>query len=215
MDQFRHGRKATQPTQPQPQSQGSQQQRPRSQRTVPFTTFIYYTPILNSVLSCLSALDASIFLAVLGLSFHPDWRNTVKMFTSPLRDIPEVAPWITTMIENGHAAFLIGADLNRWRYPLTTYSNARFPLRLWLAVRVRRGVDKELTRRKLHESQQQARLGLGPYFAVTESGHVVWGPSRQTRGLRNVLTRQSLIPIRQQISYRLGGHVARDQDKRE
>ncbi|KAK4109053.1 hypothetical protein N656DRAFT_353759 [Canariomyces notabilis] len=117
------------------------------------------------------------------------------MFTSPLRDIPEVAPWITTMIENGYAAFLIGTDLNRWRYPLTTYSNARFPLRLWLVVRVRKGIDKELARRKLHEGQQQAQLGLGPYFAVTGFEHVVWGASRQTRGLRNVLTRQSLISV--------------------
>ncbi|KAL2016139.1 hypothetical protein VTK56DRAFT_4230 [Thermocarpiscus australiensis] len=162
--------------------------------TIPPTLFIYYPTILVPVLSFLSALDASLLLGVLGLTFDPDWRETVKMFTSPLRDIPEVAAWIATMIENGHAAFLIGGDLNRWRYPLTTYDKSRSTLRLWLAVRVRRGVDKELAWRR----KQQQPGDLSPFFAVTDSGRVVWARFRQTWELgrsNGVLTHSSLIPI--------------------
>ncbi|KAK4118606.1 hypothetical protein N657DRAFT_368357 [Parathielavia appendiculata] len=47
------------------------------------------------------------------------------------------------------------------------------------------------------EEAAAARRGV-PFFAVTDSGRVVWGPSRQTRELgrsNGVLTHNSLIPI--------------------
>ena len=164
----------------------------RTATTSPPSTAIYLYPILEAVLSFLSALDASFLLAVLGLKFQLDWQGVVEKFTSPLRDLPEVAPWIATIIKNGHAAFLIGGDLNRWRYPLTTYDQSRSTLRLWLALRVRRDVDEELARRR--ESGT-----LRPFFIIANSGHEVYGPGKQARELmlsnNVVLTDSSLIPI--------------------
>jgi hypothetical protein len=108
------------------------------------------------------------------------------------------------MTDHGHAAFLIGADLNRYRTPLEAYEPS-FPIRLWLAVRVCRSIEQtqvqrvwdahileqRRARRRRHAPRQR------PFYIVTQSGRVVLGPSQEVDALmpEDLLANSSLIGI--------------------
>ena len=147
-------------------------------------------PILTGILTHLSGSDAALLLAVIGLYYNDKWAGVKIKFVCLQRDVPEHSQWIDTMVLNGHKALFVGSDLNAWvarlRYPLTCkrYST----LRVWLAVRVRSGVDAELNKRR--------RARPWAYFMVTREGDVVWGPSRSTQRLRSLFwTQSNVIPI--------------------
>lgn len=136
-----------------------------------------FYPILRIILQYLSGSDAAVLLSVIGLFQNPGWQGITKKSVTLLRDIPEHVDWISQMVSKGHAAFLIGGDLEIWRsrqkYPLT--HGTRSPLRLWLAVRVSRELRDERRRR------QEVRPNA--YFLVSKDGDVVWGPSREAYNL--------------------------------
>ncbi|KAK7924659.1 hypothetical protein PG985_006713 [Apiospora marii] len=147
-------------------------------------------PVLTAILTYLSGSDAALLLAVVGLYYNEEWAGIRTKFVCLQRDVPEHSQWIDTMVSKGHKAFFVGGDLDDWaarlRYPLTCrrYST----LRVWLAVRVRNGVDAELNERR--------RSHAWAYFTVTREGDVLWGPSRSTRHLRSAFwTDSNVIPI--------------------
>ncbi|KAK8048461.1 hypothetical protein PG994_010191 [Apiospora phragmitis] len=147
-------------------------------------------PVLTAILNHLSGSDAALLLAVIGLYYNVEWAGIKMKFVCLQRDVPEHSQWIDTMVLNGHKALFVGSDLDAWvarlRYPLTCKRYSI--LRVWLAVRVRYGVDAELNKRR--------RARPWAYFMVTREGDVVWGPSRTTRRLRSLFwTDNNVIPI--------------------
>ena len=151
---------------------------------------VRYYPVLTAILTHLSGSDAALLLAVIGLYYNVEWAGVKIKFVCLQRDVPEHSQWIDTMVLNGHKALFVGNDLDAWaarlRYPLTCkrYST----LRVWLAVRVRYGVDAELNKRR--------RARPWAYFLVTREGGIVWGPSRSARQLRGAFwTDNNVIPI--------------------
>ncbi|KAK3933453.1 hypothetical protein QBC46DRAFT_402324 [Diplogelasinospora grovesii] len=152
---------------------------------------IRYYPVLISILAHLSGSDAAVLLAVTGLYYNPQWAGIKTRFVNLQRDISEHSKWIDQMVLNGHKALLVGSDLDAWvarlRYPLTCKRCST--LRVWLAVRVRYGVDDEFNMRR--------RTKESAYFMITREGDVAWGPSRSTRQLRknSFWTENNVIPI--------------------
>lgn len=110
-------------------------------------------PVLESILSHLSASDSALLLSLLGGRLHwKDWQNIVNKYVTPIRDIPEYAPWIELMINKGHTIMLMGADLDdlrqRHRYPQLYWKKGkgRHTLRIWLFARVSKEIALGLSR---------------------------------------------------------------------
>ncbi|KAF4459162.1 hypothetical protein FALBO_14088 [Fusarium albosuccineum] len=96
-------------------------------------------PILDRLMSYLSATDSSILLGVTGLLYDAH-SNAYARYVNIFKDIPEYAVWIQTMTSNGHTLLLVGKDLEKieysYKYPLTYWKrHARSEVRsLWLVA---------------------------------------------------------------------------------
>lgn len=92
-------------------------------------------PVVESILSNLSATDASTFIHALDINLSEACRGKYMDIT---RDIPEHMDWIDNMRASGHVALLIGADLARWEWriehPDEYDRRSETPLCIWLAV---------------------------------------------------------------------------------
>lgn len=110
---------------------------------------ILHYHLIEQIISNLSASDAACFLAVNRLLRDPGMATLKGKYVTILRDIPEYADWLRTVLSKGHRAFLIGRDLDqlmmRLEDPLVYWQKYcgpsawdQKPLRLWLAVMVRR-----------------------------------------------------------------------------
>lgn len=99
-------------------------------------------PIVESILSNLSATDTSAFAYSIGMELSDAQK---KKYMSILRDIPEHHGWIDQMQSMGNEATLVGKDLERiqWRIdnPGEYDRRGEAPICIWLAV-----VDMEHTR---------------------------------------------------------------------
>ncbi|KAK7998735.1 hypothetical protein PG991_014930 [Apiospora marii] len=155
-------------------------------------------PALRGILAHLSGSDAAVLLAVVGLFDKPDWAGIKARFVQLQRDIPEHSNWINQMVLQGHKVLLVGGDLDAWlarlRDPLRC--KRRSTLRVWLAVRVRYGVDREFNMRR--QANERA------YFLITREGDVVWGPSRASRQAKENVgwTENNVIPLPHSVAYK-------------
>ena len=80
--------------------------------------------VLQSLLSCLSATDASAFLSATGIRFSTP-TEILDKYLDVHRDMPEYEDWMKLMILKGHTVLLAGADLDLLRYRL------KYPFRYW------------------------------------------------------------------------------------
>ncbi|KAK8031867.1 hypothetical protein PG990_001601 [Apiospora arundinis] len=170
----------------------------RKQRSRLEDVCIRYCPVLEGILAHLSGSDAAVLLAVVGLFDEPDWAGIQARFVQLQRDIPEHSNWIDQMVLHGHKVLLVGSDLDSWlarlRDPLRCRRHST--LRVWLAVRVRYGVDREFnTRRQANEMA---------HFIVTKEGDVIWGPSRASRRAKENIgwTENNVIPLPHGAAYK-------------
>ncbi|KAJ4190520.1 hypothetical protein NW767_011348 [Fusarium falciforme] len=98
-----------------------------------------YFPILDTLMSYLSATDSAIVLGVTGLLYHAD-TDAYSRYTWILKDFPEYADWILNMVSKGHTILLVGKDLEEildsYGHPLTHWkTHSRAEVRhLWLVA---------------------------------------------------------------------------------
>ncbi|KAI0163884.1 hypothetical protein GGR57DRAFT_451741 [Xylariaceae sp. FL1272] len=95
-----------------------------------------------TLLACLSASDATLFMSAIGLRYHPETKSTVDRYTSIYRDMPELFDWMNQMLSKGHSVSLAGGGLAalyaRINAPLTYWRQGKGTdtIRLWeLALR--------------------------------------------------------------------------------
>lgn len=132
-------------------------------------------PIVESILSNLSATDTSAFAYSIGMEFSDAQK---KKYMSVLRDIPEHCGWIEQMQSMGNEVTLVGKDLERiqWRIdnPGKYDRRGEVPICIWLAV-----VDMEHTRanrvegsstRYLMSFSGNMSIATGYYGALLGSG---------------------------------------------
>lgn len=111
-------------------------------------------PILDCLLSYLSATDSAIVLGITGLLYGPG-NNTYSRYVDICRDIPEHANWMRKMISKGHTVLLIGKDLEEielsYKYPLYYWRNHnRSHVRsLWLVALTTRMTKEGLRKTNL------------------------------------------------------------------
>lgn len=104
-----------------------------------FSQCLAYFPILDCLLSYLSATDSSIVLGLIGVLYTND-NNAYKRYVDVFRDIPEYASWIKQMLSKGHTVLLVGKDLEAlelsYKYPLWYWrEHSRSEVRsLWLVA---------------------------------------------------------------------------------
>lgn len=98
-----------------------------------------YFPILDCLLSYLSATDSVIILAVTGLLYGAG-NNAYIRYVDMCRDIPEYANRMRKMVSKGHTVLLVGKDLEEielsHKYPLDYWrKHTRSHVRsLWLVA---------------------------------------------------------------------------------
>ncbi|CAM1508791.1 Fc.00g056390.m01.CDS01 [Cosmosporella sp. VM-42] len=94
-------------------------------------------PVLDTLMSYLSATDSAILLAVTGLLSGPS-KSSYTRYIDIYKDIPEHAKWIENMVSKNHTLLLVGRDLGSilqsYKYPLTYWKvHSRGEVRnLWL-----------------------------------------------------------------------------------
>ncbi|RTE68454.1 hypothetical protein BHE90_017168 [Fusarium euwallaceae] len=162
-----------------------------------FQKICYTCPhLLDEILSLLSASEAAYVLALINLPGNERSRAS-KKYIKPIRDIPEHEQWINMMASKGHAVFLVGSDvprlMMRLRSPLLYWKSFwgesfedEKPLRIWLAVRVSRGI---------HRGRQQ-RLESSGYatYSVLRDGTTTYGAGiKKLRETDMVLTDSNVI----------------------
>ncbi|KAI3331254.1 hypothetical protein F4824DRAFT_514614 [Ustulina deusta] len=155
-------------------------------------TFCY--PILEGILTYLSASEASLFISVIGLRNHPEIKGTIDRFSNIYRDMPELLNWMRLMASKGHSIWLAGGGLAALRSricsPLKYWGegNGEKTIRLWVMVKSS-AADEELVRRR------QSRPST--YYAITEDGDVVWSRTPQMKALRGTrkLIFGNVIPL--------------------
>lgn len=97
-------------------------------------------PILEPIVAHMSASDAALLLALLGYLDDESYRALVKKHVTPIRDIPEHASWVISMINYGYTALLVGAGVDelheRYQNPINLWGEhqQRRPVTIWLAV---------------------------------------------------------------------------------
>ena len=129
-------------------------------------------PVLTSILSYLSASDASAFLSVTRLKGVSGMEGTIERYTSICRDLPEHADWINLMMAKGHTVLLAGSDIEKLKMridnPVSYWGKGmgRDKLRLWLAVRAFEADAQLLERRRVNP---RARYVIDGY-----NGDVEW-----------------------------------------
>lgn len=145
-------------------------------------TCTYYYPVLEKILDNLSATEASILLAVIGLGYGSGMTTNFKRYLSIYRDMPELQDWWHLMASKGHSIWLAGSGLetlrSRIRDPLQYWNkgHGRDTIRLWLLVKASRA-DQELARRK--------KIDPLARYALTESGDIVWNCTPEMEKLKS------------------------------
>lgn len=90
-------------------------------------------PIVDGILSNLSATDSSAFLCAMKIEL-PD--TTKNKYLKPVRDLPEHEEWIDSMVKAGNQVLLAGSDLLRLHtrilHPDTYNRKNERPLCIWL-----------------------------------------------------------------------------------
>ncbi|KAK6700603.1 hypothetical protein SNK03_013389 [Fusarium graminearum] len=117
-----------------------------------FSQCMKHFPILDCLLSHLSATDSAIVLGVTGLLYDPS-SNAYNRYVDISRDIPEYARWMKKMTSKGHTVLLIGKDLGEiefsYKYPLSYWrQHDRSHVRsLWLVALATRMTKESLRKR--------------------------------------------------------------------
>ena len=164
----------------------------------PWLRAICLDTVLPLIFESLSASSAASFLTILKeLKLPISLAYFERKYVRLIRDIPEYSPWIEACVGKQHRVFLIGSDVNLWRERL--YNPGRYwrrypegftqekPLRLWLAVRVSRGFNKQPQR---HNTRKDAE-----YWITTHADAVTGTEASRALHAGIISTKSNLIPL--------------------